>query len=149
MEVDANGLEVLDAEECIRLLGTRTLGRIGVSIDALPAVLPVNYVMDGDHVVIRTSRGTKLSAATRHNIVAFEVDDIDPATGIGWSVMVRGLAREISDPPRLALAQSAELANWLDPERSRHVSVSTDLVSGRRVHAMSRDGDRRSARMSP
>ena len=132
MEVDANGLEVLDAEECLRLLGTKTLGRIGVSIDALPAVLPVNYVLDGDQVIIRTSRGTKLSAATRHNIVAFEVDDIDPPTGIGWSVMVRGLAREISDPPRLESARQAALANWLDPDRSRHVAVSTDLISGRR-----------------
>ena len=129
MEVDANGLEVLDAEECLRLLGTKTLGRIGVSIDALPAVLPVNSVLDGDQVIIRTSRGTKLSAATRHNIVAFEVDDIDPPTGIGWSVMVRGLAREISDPP--------------------------DLLPGGRVHAGARDGGeggeggRRSARMEP
>jgi uncharacterized protein len=135
VEHDSNGLEVLSGPECLRLLGTRSLGRIGLSIDALPAVLPVNYVVVDDHVVIRTGRGTKLATATRNTIVAFEVDDIDAETGEGWSVMVRGLAREVSDPPELEFAREAPLAAWLDPEHSRHVAVSTDLVSGRRVSA--------------
>ena len=75
---DLNGLEVLDPSECMRLLGSVSLGRIGLSSDALPVVLPVNFVLVGDQIVVRTRRGTKLAAATRNAIVAFEVDQLDP-----------------------------------------------------------------------
>jgi hypothetical protein len=130
--LDANGLDVLGPTECLDLLATRSLGRIGVTIDGLPAVLPVNYVLDGDEVVIRTSRGTKLSEVTRHDIVAFEVDDVDPESGVGWSVLVRGLARERFDPPAPVTSEESPLAAWLDPARSRYIAISADLVSGRR-----------------
>ncbi|HEX4905274.1 MAG TPA: pyridoxamine 5'-phosphate oxidase family protein, partial [Acidimicrobiales bacterium] len=66
MEIDRNGLEVLDRDECLRLLAQATLGRVGVTIGALPCVVPVNYRIVGDEVVIRTGAGTKLDAATKN-----------------------------------------------------------------------------------
>jgi nitroimidazol reductase NimA-like FMN-containing flavoprotein (pyridoxamine 5'-phosphate oxidase superfamily) len=77
VEVDRNGLEVLSREECLRLLGTAVLGRVAVSTAALPTILPVNFRFDGRQVLIRTGRGTKLDAATRNAVVAFEVDEVD------------------------------------------------------------------------
>ena len=74
MELDRNGLEVLDREESLRLLGTAALGRIAVTSAALPLVLPVNFRFDGRQVLIRTGAGTRLDAATDHAVVAFEVD---------------------------------------------------------------------------
>jgi nitroimidazol reductase NimA-like FMN-containing flavoprotein (pyridoxamine 5'-phosphate oxidase superfamily) len=133
MPLDVNGLEVLSPEECVRLLGTRSLGRIAISSGALPVILPVNYVVIGDQVVVRTRRGTRLAAATRHAIVAFEVDEIDDGSGGGWSVMVQGVAREIIDPPALVEARAAVLARWIDPSDGRYVGVSLDVVSGRRI----------------
>jgi hypothetical protein len=38
-------------------------------------VRPVNFCLDGDDIVIRTAAGSKLAAATRRAVVAFEVDD--------------------------------------------------------------------------
>jgi nitroimidazol reductase NimA-like FMN-containing flavoprotein (pyridoxamine 5'-phosphate oxidase superfamily) len=63
-------LETLDRDECLRLLATVPVGRIGLSIGALPAILPVNFAMVGSSIVIRTVVGSKLDAATRHAVVA-------------------------------------------------------------------------------
>ncbi len=74
MEIDRNGLEVLNREECLRLLRHATLGRVAITSGALPQVLPVNFRLFGDRIVFRTGLGTKLDAATSNNVVAFEVD---------------------------------------------------------------------------
>ena len=78
MRLDQNGLEILDRDECLRLLAQAVIGRVGVSSGALPRVLPVNFRLDGGRILIRTARGTKLDAAAANAVVAFEVDDIDP-----------------------------------------------------------------------
>ena len=92
MERDRNGLEVLDPDECVRLLRTRSVGRIGISSRALPTILPVDYVVADGRVLFRTGAGTKLDAASRGVVVAFEVDDVDDAAGTAWSVVITGVA---------------------------------------------------------
>ena len=133
MEVDRNGLEVLSRDECLRLLGTAALGRVAVTTAALPTILPVNFRFDGRQILIRTGRGTKLDAATRRAVVAFEVDHIEPATHTGWSVVVTGVADEITDPDELDDARDPPLARWAPGPDHRIVAISTDLISGRRI----------------
>jgi nitroimidazol reductase NimA-like FMN-containing flavoprotein (pyridoxamine 5'-phosphate oxidase superfamily) len=133
MEIDRNGLEVLGRDESLRLLSTAVLGRIAITSGALPTVLPVNFRYDGRQILIRTGVGTKLSAATEHAVVAFEVDSIDPATETGWSVVVTGMAEEVVDPDDLAATQAVPLVRWAPGPGSRIVAISPDLVSGRRV----------------
>ena len=62
------GLELLDEAECRRLLASSRLGRVAVNMAALPAIFPVNFVVEDDHIVFRTGTGTKLEAATRHAV---------------------------------------------------------------------------------
>ena len=133
MDLDINGLEVLAPEECIQLLHTHSLGRIAVTSGALPVILPVNYLVSDHGIVIRTRRGTRLAAATRNAIVAFETDEIAEDGRSGWSVMVQGIAREIDHVDAGAAGRESDLAPWLDPKHSRHVSISIDVVSGRRI----------------
>ena len=57
MELDPNGLEILDRDECLRLLRSQVLGRIGVTVDAHPVVLPVNYCLFDGQLVIQTGQG--------------------------------------------------------------------------------------------
>ena len=111
MEVDRNGLEILDREQCVRLLESATLGRIGFTSGALPSVLPVTYHIDQNRIVVRTTRGSRLDAALKDAVVAFEADELDPGDHSGWSVAVTGMATEL-DPGTLA--------------------ISIDLISGRR-----------------
>ncbi len=77
MELDRNGLEVLDERECRTLLEGVSIGRVGLSIRAMPVVLPVNFALLPDAVVVCTSPGSKLEAACNQAIVAFQADGVD------------------------------------------------------------------------
>lgn len=131
--IDRNGLEVLDRDECVRLLAGRSLGRLGLTIGALPAILPVNFRLVGDRIVFRTSPGSKLEAATRHAVVAFEADDMDPFGHTGWSVLVTGVASQVDDPADLEVLARAGVPRWAPTEGEHFVELPLTLVSGRRI----------------
>jgi uncharacterized protein len=135
MEVDRNGLEVLDRDQCLRLLGSATLGRIGFTSGALPTVLPVNFHLDRERILVRTGRGSKLDAALQNAVVAFEVDDFDAIYHSGWSVAVTGVATEISDPAELDAARQEPVARWAPAGDEAVLAISTEFVSGRRITA--------------
>jgi hypothetical protein len=135
VEVDRNGLEVLGRDECLRLLATATIGRVGLSSAALPSVLPVNFRLVGDRVLFRTSPGSKLDGATRNAVVAFEVDDFDLIEHTGWSVVVIGVARELSEDELADLdpRDRVRVARWVPGPDDRMVAIFCELVSGRRI----------------
>jgi len=111
MSRDERGVqfEELNPSQCRVLLQTASVGRLSLSIEALPVVLPVNYAVDGDAVVFRTMPGTKLSAALFQTVVAFEVDDYEPNGDVGWSVLVRGISSEIQDDDAVTRARNLPL----------------------------------------
>lgn len=132
--IDRNGLEVLEREECLQLLGRTTFGRIGVSVGALPAILPINYRLVGERIMFRTGVGTKLDAATRGAVVAFEIDEVDPFPHTGWSVHVTGVAREVTHPEELEELHQANIPRWAAThDGDRVVGIATEVVSGRRI----------------
>jgi nitroimidazol reductase NimA-like FMN-containing flavoprotein (pyridoxamine 5'-phosphate oxidase superfamily) len=133
MELDRNVLEVLGREECLRLLAGRAFGRIGLTSGALPVVLPVNYAMAEGSVILKTGRGSKLDAATRNAVVAFEVDEVDERARTGWSVVVTGVAEEVTDPEQIKRLERLPLDRWAPGENGRFVRISTELVTGRRL----------------
>jgi nitroimidazol reductase NimA-like FMN-containing flavoprotein (pyridoxamine 5'-phosphate oxidase superfamily) len=135
MEIDRNGLEVLDRAECLRLLAGSSLGRLGITSGALPTVLPVNFRLVDDRVVFRTGVGSKLQAATHDTVVAFEVDEMDPVWHTGWSVVVTGVAHEITDPDELAALEPTTIPHWAPDHATRLVEVRTEMISGRRVRS--------------
>jgi nitroimidazol reductase NimA-like FMN-containing flavoprotein (pyridoxamine 5'-phosphate oxidase superfamily) len=131
--VDRNGLEVLDRPECLRLLASGSVGRLGVWAPSGPLVLPVNYVLAGDEVVIGTAPESELHDALSADVVAFEVDDVDPAYEWGWSVLVRGRARHLDDPAEVASAERLPLRSWGPGDRRRFTALATAEISGRRI----------------
>src|SRR5690349_18087343 len=75
--IDArSGLEVLDRQECMTLVGSCVLGRLAVVAGDRPLVFPVNFTLDNGAVILRTNEGTKLWGA-RHAPVVFECDGVD------------------------------------------------------------------------
>lgn len=134
VEIDRNGLEILDRAGCLDLLGAARLGRVGITLGALPTILPVNFRLVDERIVFRTSAGTKLDAATSNAVVAFEVDEVDPLWHTGWSVVVTGLAREVTDPEDLARLDGADIPYWAPAAPGdRIVEISTKMISGRRI----------------
>ena len=83
--------------ECWALLRGSAVGRVVYTSAALPAVALVNYALVGDLVVVRVGERSKLAGLLTGQVAAFEVDDVDPATGTGWSVLVVGRAARITD----------------------------------------------------
>jgi hypothetical protein len=60
----------LSQEECLALLSTVSIGRIGTTVDALPVVLPVTFALHNGSIVFRTMPRTKLHDATRNAVIA-------------------------------------------------------------------------------
>lgn len=127
-----NNLEVLDPSTCLALLADHSIGRVGLSIDALPVVLPVNYVVEGGRIMIRSGQGSKLDAALRNAVVCFEVDEIDPRRGTGWSVLVTGVARRLVGEAAL-MASVLPLHSWSPTAGDHFIAIGIDMISGRRV----------------
>ena len=124
---------VLDRFECSKLLRANHVGRVGFVADGWPVVLPVNYAMDGDDVVIRTDAGTKLAVLRRGAKVSFEVDALDPLYRSGWSVLVCGTSEEVSDDGDLERVRSLQLRAWAAGEKSFWIRIRPVQVTGRRL----------------
>jgi nitroimidazol reductase NimA-like FMN-containing flavoprotein (pyridoxamine 5'-phosphate oxidase superfamily) len=122
----------LTREQCFALLSSVAIGRVGVSIDALPVILPVNFVVLEDWIVFRTVHGTKLDAAMQRSVAAFEADDHAADGSWGWSVLVRGFAHDLRDGGSVAAAN--ELHPWPFPhgEANHVVGIEATMVTGRR-----------------
>jgi len=92
-------LTELTRGQSLRLLASVRLGRIVFTHRALPAIRPVNHLLDGEDEVIRTHPGAAIVVDTGPAsgvVVAYEADAIDPGTGLGWSVIVTGIARQVT-----------------------------------------------------
>lgn len=127
-----DGLEILDTAECLALAATRPVGRVAVTVGALPAVFPVNHCLVDGEVYFRTGAGTKLAAATRNAAVAFEVDDFDTFEHSGWSVLIIGRSSEVAGDD-LAALEPLRVRPWAHGGRTHVIRIAADFVSGRRI----------------
>lgn len=133
MQRDSAGLEILSREESLVLLSSVPVGRIVFTDRALPAVQPVNFVLHDGSVVFRTSAGSKLAAATRQAIVAFQADSFDTTTHSGWSVTAVGPSRVVEDEEELARLTALPLRPWITEDREYFIRVELAQVTGRRL----------------
>ena len=131
---DRHGLEVLSMTQCLALMRSRPLGRIAYLDAGGPTVVPVNHLVDGPSVVLRSLSGGKLESAILKSPVAFQLDEHDPARGTGWSVLVRGRAVLIEDAEEVARYE-AELDSWAvqEPGEASWIRIVAEEVSGRRL----------------
>jgi nitroimidazol reductase NimA-like FMN-containing flavoprotein (pyridoxamine 5'-phosphate oxidase superfamily) len=131
--VPSSRLLELDRVECLRLLGTALIGRVVFTQAALPAAQPVNYLLDGEEILFRTANGSKLAAASRHHVVGFEVDEIDLASRIGWSVFGVGEAYEVVVPARLAELADRMPDPWAPAHEAHTICIPLQQLTGRRI----------------
>ena len=95
IDIEHLGPETIDRAECKRLLGTASVGRLGLTVRGLPWVVPVRYVFDGARLLLDVGASPAIAAAARDAVVAFETDDVDPVSHERWSVMATGIARQV------------------------------------------------------
>lgn len=124
----------LDPAECRALLELDDVGRVAVVQGEVPAIFPVNYVVDGDAIVFRTDPGTKLTHGA-HRLVAFEVDGLDRERRRGWSVVAVGPLEEVGPFDEEAHRRLAALPihPWAGGEKGHLLRLVPGLLSGREV----------------
>jgi nitroimidazol reductase NimA-like FMN-containing flavoprotein (pyridoxamine 5'-phosphate oxidase superfamily) len=120
----------LDTEESLRLLGSVRVGRVVFSYEAMPAIRPVNHLVDDGKVIIRVHDGAAIiPAALRQAVVAYEADDLDPDRRVGWSVIVTGMARFVTSAERIQ-AYGRRLRPWVDDAMDHVIEISPGQVTG-------------------
>jgi nitroimidazol reductase NimA-like FMN-containing flavoprotein (pyridoxamine 5'-phosphate oxidase superfamily) len=119
-------------DEALRRLGSVEVGRVFFTSHAMPAVRPVNHLLDGGDVIFRSHEGSAIvraAGAARGVVVAYEADQINPATRTGWSVVVTGLAYLVDDV-QLAGRYRAALWPWLTGQMDYVIRISPEIVTG-------------------
>ena len=114
--------ERLDVPECLLLLRNAGIGRVvWQGVDGL-TVLPVNYRVIDDSVVFHTAATSVLAHLTEPTRVAFQVDEIDHPTAVGWSVLVRGTSGS---------CEEEKVVSFLPRDPAIGVAVRIEEVTGR------------------
>jgi hypothetical protein len=140
---EPRALHEIGRADALDLLASVSYGRVVFTLRALPAIRPVNHVVDDGEIVIRTRRLTGLSTALADHadgaldqapdlVVAYEADDLDPVARTGWSVVVTGIATMITDPVRLARV-SERLQPWVDSAMDTAIAIAPEIVTGMRL----------------
>lgn len=124
--------EVLENQECLKLLRQVSVGRLAVWLDDGPGIFPVNYTVDHGTVIFRTGTGTKLDAALAGFPVAMEADGVNPETGVAWSVVIRGKAELLTTTDDVLRTFSLPLFPWQAGKKDHFVRVVPHSISGRR-----------------
>src|SRR5579862_5388381 len=125
--IDQRGSVGLPRNECLRLLALHAgvVGRVAAVVDGRPVVVPVNYGVFGDDVVLQIGRGTMLEMVDRGSVLAFEIDGVQPQEA--WSVYLRGPARR-TGPGDTASARAPGGAVLVPEPGSVTVLIRGDVV---------------------
>lgn len=123
----------LDEAEALRLLGTVSIGRLAFTRKALPAIRPVNHLVDGGVVVIRSHDGAAVvPAPLPQAVVAYQADQLDPVARTGWSVIVTGIARRLRDPERVEHYRQRVRA-WVADDLDQVFTIEPNIITGVRL----------------
>lgn len=125
----------MTAAECRKHLASGGVGRfLFVEQGRGPVAIPVNFRMDGDDVIFRTSPDDGMAAAVQQQQhVSFDVDHIDDARSEGWSVLLTGTARIITDEAELDHVRALHVEPWAGGDRPAYVRLTPGQVTGRLI----------------
>ena len=120
------GFEAMTAEQCRRLLASTHIGRIALTVGALPVVLPVQYAVDGDHLLVRTPGHQDIGRGVDGQVVGFEADQLDLDHGVGWCVSVTGTVHVVEHHDDVGAVHP-----WFSD--GMLLSLDTEVIAGHRI----------------
>ncbi|MDP9248849.1 MAG: pyridoxamine 5'-phosphate oxidase family protein [Candidatus Dormibacteraeota bacterium] len=130
-------LDEIPEAECLELLARTNLGRIAFLAEDQLEIFPVNYGLRKGIVVIRTAPGTKLSYAPESQVV-FEIDEYDSERGLGWSVVLHGVAYDVTDAGDdfSWAARGAKVTPVAPGTKVHRLAIKPSATSGRRFRRL-------------
>jgi nitroimidazol reductase NimA-like FMN-containing flavoprotein (pyridoxamine 5'-phosphate oxidase superfamily) len=127
-------LELTQAESW-QLLGSVSLGRIVFTQHAMPAIRPVNHLIDDETIIIRSHLGSAITGRAADGdgaVVCYEADELDPVRHTGWSVIATGMARLIRDPAAITCYQQL-LEPWVAGQMDYVITIKPRIITGIRL----------------
>jgi nitroimidazol reductase NimA-like FMN-containing flavoprotein (pyridoxamine 5'-phosphate oxidase superfamily) len=120
--------------ECWQLLRGASVGRVVFTMNALPAIRPVNHLVDGRAIIIRSHLGSAIAGhASRDGaVVCYQADEIDPDRHTGWSVVATGLARLVREPGSGDSYREA-LEPWVADAMDQVIAITPQTIIGIRL----------------
>ncbi|WP_158299764.1 pyridoxamine 5'-phosphate oxidase family protein [Glycomyces paridis] len=125
----------LDPKVAMGYLIHAEYGRVAFIVDDLPVIRPLNHVVvDGD-IYVYTHRASAFARAVRARPglpVNYQSDEIGSHSHIGWSVLVKGTATDVSDHPR-AVQLGRQVQSWIDRPHDTVIAIRPSEVTGLRL----------------
>ena len=125
----------LTRAESWELLSGLSLGRIVFTQRAMPAIRPVNHLVDGQTIVVRSHLGAAIVERAGDEdgaVVCYEADSIDPERHTGWSVITTGMARLVRDPASIARYEQL-LEPWAAGQMDYVIAIRPQVITGLRL----------------
>ena len=128
-------VERLGREECLEYLASAKLGRIGLTVRALPAIVPIRFALAGGDVVFRAPSDSELRQRAKDSVVAFQADHHGDDTGIAWTVQAQGLCQEVDHPREIERLQELPLPTWrAGPPGDSWLRLPLQRLTGQRIY---------------
>ena len=124
-------LREIAPSQCERLLRRGTFGRVVLTTPDGPEIVPVNYAVRDDTVVVHTSPDGLLARHADGRRIAFEVDLVDESRWHGWSVVAHGVGEIGPAAPEAAAPDRPR--PWADGDRSCELRLPWTRLTGRRI----------------
>lgn len=119
----------MTVEECWQTLREHEFGRLAYHLLGEVHITPINYAVDGQALLFRTTQGNKLLSVVMHGPVALEIDELGSEEA--WSVLARGHAR-VLEADEAEWTDTLPLRPWVAGEKEMVVQIDPEEVTGRR-----------------
>ncbi len=133
-------LRVLSAEQCRTHLEAGGVGRLVYGAERGPVAIPVNYEFTEGQIVFSTDDAKAAELGAAADPVGFEVDQVDEVLSEGWSVLVTGRCRWVTDADEVERLSSLDLESWAGHDRHALVAITALETTGRVIVHLDLDG---------
>lgn len=131
---DSRTFTHLDAAECWRLMGEHGVGRVVFLGDTWPRIVPTTYDAVSGTAYFRAPVYGELARRVAGHTASLQMDDIDPGTLTGWSVLMTGTAHRVEDAATVAsLWPLGRPDAWFPGKETQWIALPVDTVRGQRV----------------
>src|SRR5215467_579835 len=137
-------VEELAEAECLQLVAGQEVGRIAFAGRFGLAVVPVNYRLHEGNIVFRTGQDSPMDEDLRTGLehaeyqVAFEVDQMEPRTREGWSVLIHGPAHHVRSEQERAAVAGSGVTPWVGGSKAHYIQIVPTRITGRRIRQLGR-----------
>ncbi|MGZ6782319.1 MAG: pyridoxamine 5'-phosphate oxidase family protein [Nocardioidaceae bacterium] len=124
----------LSSAECEVYLARGGVGRLAFSTPRGIRIVPLNFCTNANTVVFRTVADSELGTFGEGSEAAFEIDEVDHAAELGWSVVAFGRLERPSESDEVWDGRGwRNPTPWSGDHRDFHMKLRWDRLTGRRL----------------